>query len=146
MDPMNKFTTKYLDSPNEPVYPFGFGLSYTTFEYGEIRLSKTQLKGNEKLTVSVMLTNAGKYAGEEVVQLYIQDPVASISRPIKELKDYRKVMLQPGESKEVTMDITTEDLRFYNSNLQYDWESGDFIIYISTNSRDAKPATLNWAK
>ena len=93
---------------NEPVYPFGYGLSYTSFTYSDIRLSKTQLKGNETLTASVNLTNSGKFAGEEVVQLYIQDPVASVSRPVKELKNFKKVLLQPGEKKEISIDITTK--------------------------------------
>lgn len=146
MDAQNKFTSKYLDSPNDPVYPFGFGLSYTTFEYGEVKLSKTQLKGNEKLTVTVTLKNTGKYAGEEVVQLYIQDPVASVSRPVKELKNFTKVMLQPGEIREVSMEVTTTDLSFYNSNLQFDWEAGAFNLFVGTNSRDVKSATVNWAK
>ena len=146
IDITNKFTSKYLDSPNEPVYPFGFGLSYTTFDYSDIRLSKTNLKGNEKLTASIILTNTGKTAGEEVVQLYIQDPEASVSRPVKELKNFKKVMLQPGEKKEISIDITTDDLMFYNSDLKYDWEPGDFIIYIGTNSRDVKSAKVNWEK
>jgi beta-glucosidase len=145
-DPNNKFTSKYLDSPNEPVYPFGYGLSYTTFTYSEIRLNKTQLKGDDKLMASVTLTNSGKVAGEEVVQLYIQDPVASISRPVKELKNFRKVLLQPGEKKEITIEVTTKDLMFYNSDLSYDWESGDFVIYIGTNSQDLKSAKINWLK
>jgi beta-glucosidase len=145
-DPKNKFTSKYLDSPNEPVYPFGYGLSYTTFTYSDIRLNKTQLKGNEKLTASITLTNSGNVAGEEVVQLYIQDPVASISRPVKELKNFRKVLLQPGEKKEINIEITTNDLMFYNSDLKYDWESGDFILYIGTNSQDVKSARINWEK
>jgi len=146
MDPNNKFTSKYLDSSNDPVYPFGYGLSYTTFEYGDIKLSKMQLKGDETLTASVILANTGKLAGEEIVQLYIQDPVASISRPVKELKNFRKVMIQPGEKKEVNFNITTSDLMFYNSDLKYDWEPGDFIIYIGTNSRDVKSVKVNWVK
>ncbi len=146
MDPNNKFTSKYLDISNNPVYPFGYGLSYTAFEYSDIRLSKTQLKGEEKLTASITLTNTGKVAGEEVVQLYIQQPAASVSRPVKELKNFKKVMLQPGEKKDINIDITTNDLKFYNSDLKYDWEPGDFIIYIGTNSRDVKSAKVNWAK
>ena len=105
-----------------------------------------QLKGDETLTASVILTNTGKLAGEEIVQLYIQDPVASISRPVKELKNFRKVMIQPGEKKEVSFNITTSDLMFYNSDLKYDWEPGDFIIYIGTNSRDVKSVKVNWVK
>ena len=146
MDPLNKFTSKYLDIPNEPVYPFGFGLSYTSFNYSDVRLSKNQLKGDEILTASVTLTNSGNLTGEEVVQLYIQDPVATVSRPVKELKNFKKVLLKPGENKEVTLEITTKDLMFYNSDLKYDWEPGDFIIYIGTNSRDVKSAKVNWTK
>ena len=146
MDPNNKFTSKYLDISNDPVYPFGYGLSYTTFSYGDIKPGKTQLKGDETLTVSVTVTNTGKVAGEEVVQLYIQDPVASISLPVKELKNFKKVMLQPGEKKIVDFEITTDDLKFYNSDLKYDWEPGDFIIYAGTNSRDVKSARVNWTK
>jgi len=146
IDQKNKFTSKYLDIPNEPVYPFGFGLSYTSFDYSDIRLSKNQLKGDETLTASVTLTNSGKLKGEEVVQLYIQDPEATVSRPVKELKNFKKVLLQPGEKKEVSMEITTKDLMFYNSDLKYDWEPGDFIIYIGTNSRDVKSAKINWIK
>jgi beta-glucosidase len=146
MDPQNKYTSKYLDSPNDPVYPFGYGLSYTTFEYSDIRLNTTQLMGTETLKASVTLTNTGNVAGEEVVQLYIQDPVASISRPVRELKNFKKIMLQPGEKKEVSFEVTTNDLMFYNSDLKYDWEPGDFIIYIGTNSRDCKSATIKWLK
>ena len=146
MDPRNKFTSKYLDIPNDPVYPFGYGLSYTTFEYGDIKLSKTQLKGDEKLTATITVTNTGKVAGEEVVQLYIRDPVASISRPVKELKNFKKIMLQPGEKKDVSIDVTTADLMFYNSELKHVWEPGQFIIYMGTNSRDVKSAEITWTK
>ena len=146
LDLSNKFTSKYLDVSNDPVYPFGYGLSYTTFEYSDIKLSKKQLKGDETLTASVTVTNTGKVAGEEIVQLYIQDPVATISRPVKELKNFRKVLLQPGAKKDINIEITTNDLKFYNSELKYDWEPGDFIIYIGTNSRDVKSAKVNWVK
>ena len=146
MDSNNKFTSKYLDISNDPLYPFGYGLSYTTFEYGDIKLSKSELKGDEKLTASVTLTNTGKVTGEEVVQLYIQDPAASISRPVKELKNFKKVLIQPGEKKDINIEITTNDLKFYNSDLKYDWEPGDFIIYIGSNSRDVKSAKVTWAK
>jgi beta-glucosidase len=146
MDPKNKFTSKYLDISNEPLYPFGYGLSYTTFSYGDIKLSKNELKGEETLTVTIPVSNTGKYAGEEVVQLYIADPSASISRPVKELKNFRKIMLQPGESKDVTIEVTTNDLKFYNSELKYDWEPGDFIIYAGSNSRDVRSARVTWNK
>jgi beta-glucosidase len=146
MDEKNKFTSKYLDISNEPLFPFGFGLSYTAFSYGDIKLNKTELKGNERLTVNFTLANTGKYSGEEVVQLYIQDPVASISRPVKELKNFIKVKLQPNEMEDISFVVTTDDLKFYNSDLKYDWESGEFIIYVGTNSRDVKSAKVNWVK
>ena len=92
------------------------------------------------------LTNTGKYAGEEVVQLYITDPIASITREVKALKNFKKIMLQPGESKEVSFDITTADLKFYNNELKYDWEPGDFIIRIGTNSSNLQSATVKWNK
>jgi beta-glucosidase len=145
-DANNKFTSKYLDLPNEPLFPFGYGLSYTTFSYDEPALSKSSLQGDETLKASVTLTNTGDIPGEEVVQLYIADPVASISRPVKELKNFRKVMLQPGEQKEVSFDITPGDLKFYNNELVYDWEPGVFKIYIGTSSADVKEAEVVWEK
>ncbi|HWZ03436.1 MAG TPA: beta-glucosidase BglX [Mucilaginibacter sp.] len=141
-----KFKSDYIDISNDPLYPFGYGLSYTTFNYGEVKLSKTNLKGNETLKATVKVTNTGKYAGEEVVQLYISDPVASISRSVKELKGYQKISLQRGESREVTFDITTAALKFYNDQLVYDWEPGQFIIQIGTNSSDTHSASVQWHK
>ncbi|SDF18400.1 beta-glucosidase [Mucilaginibacter pineti] len=141
-----KFKSNYLDISNDPLYPFGYGLSYTTFSYGDVKLSKTKLKGNETLTATVTVSNTGKYAGEEVVQLYISDPVASISRSVKELKNFKKISLQPGEQKEVSFAITTEDLKFYNTQLKYDWEPGGFIVQIGTNSRDTHQASVWWGK
>lgn len=141
-----KFKTSYLDEVNEPLYPFGYGLSYTHFEYSPVKLSKTILKGEEKLTASVTLTNSGKYAGEEVVQLYISDPVASVSRSVKDLKGFQKVMLQPGESKEISFTITTEELKFFNSELKRIWEPGKFVIHIGTSSSNVKSAEVEWNK
>ena len=145
-EPSAKFKSDYLDVSNDPLYPFGYGLSYTNFEYSDIRLNKTDLKGNDKLIATVTLTNTGKLAGEETVQLYITDPVASITRAVKDLKGFQKITLQPGEKKAVSFNITTEDLKFYNSNLKHDWEPGDFIIHIGTNSRDVKSAMVKWIK
>lgn len=142
----SKFKSNYLDISNDPLYPFGYGLSYTTFGYSDVKLSKATLKGNESLTATVTVTNTGKYAGEEVVQLYISDPVASISRSVKELKDFRKVSLQPGEQKEVSFTVTPDELKFYNSQLKYDWEPGKFIIQIGTNSSDTRIASIQWDK
>ncbi|WP_439696740.1 beta-glucosidase BglX [Mucilaginibacter sp. AW1-7] len=141
-----KFKSNYLDISNDPLYPFGYGLSYTTFGYSDVKLSKTTLKGNETLTATATVTNTGKYAGEEVVQLYISDPVASISRSVKELKNFKKISLQPGESKEVSFSITPEQLKFYNSQLKYDWEPGKFVIEIGTNSTDTHIASVWWNK
>jgi beta-glucosidase len=143
---LEKYKSRYIDAPNEPLFPFGFGLSYTTFNYGDVTLSAKNLKGEQTLKASVTVTNTGKYAGEEVVQLYIRDPVASITRPVKLLKNFSKIMLQSGESKTVSFDITTDDLKFYNNDLKRIWESGEFIIYIGTNSSDAKSASVNWEK
>lgn len=141
-----KFRSNYLDIPNEPVYPFGFGLSYTTFEYGNMQLSNTSLKGNQTLKASVTVTNKGKYDGEEVVQLYIRDLVGTVTRPVKELKGFQKVMIKAGETKKVEFNIGTEDLKFFNSNLKYDWEAGDFEIMIGTNSDKVQKQKINWSK
>lgn len=141
-----KFKSNYLDESNDPLYPFGYGLSYTSFEYSPVKLSKTNLKGEEKLTASVTLKNTGKYAGEEVVQLYISDPVASVTRSVKDLKGFQKVNLQPGESKEISFQITTEQLSFFNSNLKKVWEPGKFVIQIGTNSSDVHAAEVQWSK
>jgi len=146
LDQKNKFTSKYLDIPNEPLFPFGYGLSFTTFGYSNISLSNTLLKGNETLTAKVTVTNTGKFAGEEVVQLYISDPVASVARAVKELKGFEKIRLNPGESKEVKFAITPEMLKFFNSELKYDWEPGEFVIQIGTNSQDLKQAKCSWTK
>jgi beta-glucosidase len=145
-DTKNKFTSKYLDIPNEPLFPFGYGLSFSSFGYSDISLSNTSLKGNETLTAKVKVTNTGKFAGEEVVQLYSSDPVASVARAVKELKGFEKIRLNPGESKEVKFAITTEALKFFNSELKYDWEPGEFVIQIGTNSQDLKQAKCSWTK
>ncbi len=141
-----KFRSNYLDVSNDPVYPFGYGLSYTNFTYGDLKLSSASLKGNQALTASVTVTNAGNRDGKEVVQLYIRDVVGSITRPVKELKGFQKIFLKAGETKTVTFNITTNDLKFYNSNLKYDWEPGDFVIMIGGNSRDVKSQKVTWLK
>ncbi len=142
----SKFRSNYLDVSNDPVYPFGFGLSYTSFAYSDISLSSTSQKGNQKLTATVTVTNNGKYEGKEVVQLYIRDVVGSVTRPVKELKGFQKISLKPGESKTVSFTITPEDLKFYNYDLKFDWEAGDFQIMIGTNSKEVKMAKVNWVK
>jgi beta-glucosidase len=137
-----KFKSNYLDVSNDPVYPFGFGLSYSTFTYGDVKLSSSTIKGNQKITASVTLTNSSNTAGKEVVQLYIQDLVGSITRPVKELKGFQKIELNAGETKTVSFNISMEDLKFYNNDLKFVAEPGDFKIFIGTNSRDVKEANF----
>ncbi|MBS1948073.1 MAG: beta-glucosidase BglX [Bacteroidetes bacterium] len=141
-----KFRSNYLDVSNDPVYPFGYGLTYTHFTYSDLKLSSTFLKGNQKLTATVTLKNDGDRDGKEVVQLYIRDLVGSITRPVKELKGFQKVYLKAGESKDVFFTITTDDLKFYNSDLKYDWEQGEFVIMVGSNSRDVKEVKVSWIK
>jgi beta-glucosidase len=141
-----KYASNYLDVTNDPLYPFGFGLSYTQFSYGDILTDKVQINGNQVLKASINLTNSGKYDGAEIVQLYIQDLVGSITRPVKELKGFQKVFLKAGETQTVTFTITPEDLKFYNSDLIYDWEPGEFSIMIGGNSSDVKTIRVNWTK
>jgi len=146
-NPKDHYTSQYLDITNEPLYPFGYGLSYTEFTYGELKLDNASLKGDKaELTASIDVTNSGDREGEEVVQMYIGDPVASISRPIKELKGFQKIDLKPHETQTVSFIITTGDLEFYDSSLKRVWEPGDFQVYVGTNSRDVKSKTFNWQK
>lgn len=132
-NPTEDYKSNYIDSPNTPLYPFGHGLSYTTFEYSEIKLSNNKVRESEILKVSSIITNTGEYDGHEVVQLYIRDKVASITRPVKELKDFKKIFLRKGESKTVTFEINSDDLKFYN-NGKLMIESGEFEIAISGTS------------
>ena len=145
-DPNAKYVSRYLDIPNDPQYPFGYGLSYTKFGYGEIKLSKTSLTGADTLQASVTVTNSGALAGEETVQLYLTQPVASVTRSVEDLRGFQKIYLQPGETKEVTFHITPEDLKFYNSQLAYDWEPGEFIIRLGPDSAHLKSASVHWRK
>ncbi len=142
----HKFLSNYLDVTNDPIYPFGFGLSYTRFTYGNLILDRTQLTENQSLTATITLTNSGNYDGAEVVQLYIRDLVGSVTRPVKELKGFQKVFLKSGETKTITFIITPEDLKFFNDDLKFDWEPGEFVIMIGGNSRDVKSATVTWTK
>ena len=135
-----KFKSNYLDAPNDPLYPFGYGLSYTSFSYGDIKLNSPTIKKNQILMASITVTNSGKYDGEETVQLYIRDMVGSITRPVKELKGFQKVILRAGESKTISFGITIDDLKFFNKDLQWIAEPGDFKLFIGTNSRDVKEA------
>ncbi|MBX0289253.1 beta-glucosidase BglX [Hymenobacter sp. HSC-4F20] len=142
---LDKYKSRYMDVSNDPLYPFGYGLSYTTFEYGKPELSTTTLPMNGTLEVKVTLKNTGNYDGEEVAQLYIRDMVGSISRPVKELKGFQKVLLKKGESRTLTFRLTPEDLKFYNANLQFVAEPGDFQVFVGGNSRDVQTAAFKLA-
>lgn len=135
-----RFGSKYLDGPNEPLYPFGYGLSYTTFEYSDLRLDKEKLQRSETLNVTVTVSNTGNMAGEEIVQLYIQDLYGSTVRPVKELKGFCKIRLEPGTSREVRFTITEEDLKFYGADLTFKAEPGEFKVYVGGNSQDVLEA------
>ncbi len=138
-----RYTSKYIDGPNEPLYPFGYGLSYTTFEYSNLKLSTKKLNEGETLTVSVNLKNTGKYDGEEVVQLYVRDLVGSVTRPVKELKGFEKVSLKAGEEKTITFELKTEDLAFYNRDWEWTTEPGEFHVFVGGNSKETIEAEFS---
>lgn len=135
-----KYISKYLDGPNEPLYPFGYGLSYTRFEYGEIALDRTELKPGETLRASIKVANVGERPGTETVQLYVQDVCGSIVRPVQELKGFVRVSLEPGESREIAFEIGESDLAFWSPKNGYAAEPGEFRVMIGSSSRDAKQA------
>ncbi len=137
-----KFTSNYLDIDNDPLYPFGYGLSYTTFSYGKLTLSADNMTENGKITATVSVTNTGNFDGTEVVQLYLRDMVGSISRPVKELKGFERVTLKKGESRNVSFEINADMLKFYNSNLDYVCEPGDFQVMVGGNSKDVQTCTF----
>lgn len=140
-----KFQSNYIDVSNEPLYPFGYGLSYTTFNYGDIELSSQKMKSTDTLTISCTVINSGSVSGEEVIQLYIQDIVGSVTRPVKELKGFEKIKLEPGESRKVSFKISSTDLSFYNYDLKFVAEPGEFNVFVGGNSRDVKQAKFTLA-
>lgn len=145
--PTNRnYVSAYIDLDNGPAYPFGYGLSYTTFSYTPITLSATTLKGNTSLRVSVKVTNTGKTAGEEVVQLYIRDLVGRVVRPVRELKGFEKVHLNPSQTKEIVFTITPEMLSFYDDQLVWDWDAGEFEIMVGGDSTTQNKAKITWEK
>ena len=135
-----KFRSNYLDVDNDPLYPFGYGLSYTTFKYSPVTLSQTSLPMTGELTASVQVTNTGNRTGSEVVQLYIRDLVGSVTRPVKELRGFEKIVLQAGESRTIHFPIDAAMLRYYNADLKLVAEPGEFDVMIGTNSRDVQRA------
>jgi beta-glucosidase len=140
----SKFRSNYLDVSNDPLYPFGYGLSYTTFAYSNLRLSKNSFKSGGSITASIEVKNTGTFEGKEVVQLYLQDLVGSSTRPVKELKGFEKISLKPGESRTVNFKISEQDLKFYNTALKFVAEPGDFKVYIGGNSRDVTAANFKF--
>ncbi|MEO5775499.1 MAG: beta-glucosidase BglX [Flavobacterium sp.] len=129
-----KFKSNYLDERNEPLFPFGYGLSYTTFDYSNLKISSTKISPSETLKVTVDVANTGNFDGKEVVQLYIRDLVGSVTRPVRELKGFQKINIKKGEKQTMTFQITAEDLKFYNSDLQFIAEPGEFEIFVGSNS------------
>lgn len=134
----NRYSSNYLEVSNEPLYPFGYGLSYTKFTYGDMRLSSETLPKNGEMIISVTVSNEGDYDGYEIVQLYLHDIYAEIARPVKELKSFERIFLKKGESREVKFVITENELKFYNSELQYVYEPGEFDVMVGPNSRDVQ--------
>jgi beta-glucosidase len=137
-----KFRSNYLDVSNEPLFPFGFGLSYTNFSYSSVSLSRNTMRPTETITASATVTNSGNREGKEVVQLYIRDVVGSSTRPVKELKGFQKISLKPGESKTVSFTIRLNDLKFYNNELKWAAEPGAFTVFIGTDSENLKEASF----
>lgn len=137
-DAQERYVSQYLDIPNEPLLPFGFGLSYTDFKYGDMTLSTDEISPDESLEVTVSVTNTGDMAGAEVVQLYIRDRSGEVVRPVKELKAFRKVQLQPGEQQDVTFTLTEQQLRYHHSDLSFTSDAGEFDIMVGKNSRDTE--------
>ncbi|MBN1301877.1 MAG: beta-glucosidase BglX [Melioribacteraceae bacterium] len=135
------FVSYFLDVDYTPAYPFGYGLSYTDFEYSDLKLSKHEIKMGDSLEISVTVSNTGSYAGEEVVQLYVRDLVGSVTRPVKELKSFKRINLLPGESKEVKFVLNTDDLKFWDINMNYTAEPGDFKLWVGGSS-DAELETM----
>lgn len=138
-DPKKKgdnYKSRYLDSPNTPLYPFGYGLSYTTFKYSNLVLNKNEFNFNEPIEVNITVTNTGEFDGEEVIQLYIQDLFGSVTRPVKELKRFKKEMFKRGESKTISFTLSSEDFAFYTQDMSYKAEAGDFKLFVGTNSQD----------
>lgn len=137
-----KFRSNYLDVDNDPLYPFGYGLSYTTFEYGPVTLSTSEVASGKSVTAQVTVKNTGDVAGKEVVQMYLQDVVGTTTRPVRELKGFEKISLEPGEAKTVTFEIGEELMGHYNSDLEFVAEPGEFVVYVGPDSRTKNSASF----
>ena len=135
-EPESVFWSHYIDEKNTPVYPFGYGLSYTKFEYSNLKLNRNIFNAESEIEVSVLVKNIGKYTGKEVVQLYIRDLIASVTRPVKELKGFEMIELQPNEEKEVVFKINKKTIEFYTANRKWESEDGDFKVFVGSSSAD----------
>jgi beta-glucosidase len=144
LDPNEKYTTKYLDVPNTPLYPFGYGLSYTTFEYSNLKVDKNEITEDQIVNISIDVKNTGNYDGEEVVQMYIHDVVGSVTRPVRELRGFEKVMLKKGETKTIKLSLNKKDLSFYRLDMTFGTEPGKFDVYVggSSDAEDKVSFTL----
>lgn len=145
-DKLTKWTNRFIDSPVSPLYPFGYGLSYTTFSYSAPRVSQKEFSTNEILKVSVDVTNTGQYDGEETIQLYIRDVIASVTRPVKELKGFKKIFLRKGETRTVGFELRAEDLSFLSQDMEPVIESGEFILMTGPNSKDVQSVKVKFVK
>jgi beta-glucosidase len=134
IDVEQKYKSRYTDVDNSPLYPFGYGLSYTTLEYSNLKISSHKIKFGEKLKISVEVKNTGNYDGQEIVQLYVRDLVGSVTRPVKELKGFEKITLKKGETKTVSFEISSEDLKFYNLDMKFEAEPGSFEVFVGESS------------
>jgi len=143
---LDKYKSRYLDVPNDPLYPFGFGLSYTTFTYSKPTVSQASIRPGQDLDVAVTVQNTGQYDGAEVAQLYLRDMVGSSTRPVKELKGFQKITLKKGESRQLTFHLSADDLKFYNDDLKFVAEPGEFQVMVGGNSRDVQMASFTLAQ
>ena len=139
-----KFRSNYIDVSNEPLYPFGYGLSYTTFDYSDVKLDKNLLTEKGEITLSVKVSNTGKHDGAEIVQLYVRDIEGSITRPVKELKGFKKVFIKAGTSEVVDFKIDAETIKFYNYDLEYVAEPGDFEAMVGTSSDNVSTVQFSY--
>jgi beta-glucosidase len=137
-----KYRSRYLDTPNTPLYPFGYGLSYTEFAYSDMTLDRKAMGEGDRITVTVRVSNAGEADGEEVVQLYTRDLVGSVTRPVRELKGFEKIFLKKGESRQVAFELTPEDLAFHRQDMSYGAEAGAFRVFAGGNSVDLLEASF----
>ena len=137
-DKPNKYTSRYFDEANGPLYPFGYGLSYTTFSVSDVKMSAPSMKADGSVTASVQVTNTGKREGATVIQMYLQDVTASMSRPVKQLKGFEKVTLKPGETQTVSFPIDVDALKFWNQQMKYAAEPGKFNVFIGVDSARVK--------